>query len=94
MYINYVGCIYIFQIVSVKGPESNTCLDVPNGRQYNARIRTKPTGAFYSGHWSDWSEVLSGDTPTEGGKVAQSKALPLNKCRHLVLSCETTPSSS
>lgn len=61
----------------MKGPESYTCIDVPHGRQYRARIKSKPTGVFYSGYWSDWSEVLRGDTPAEGGKVGGGEGVSL-----------------
>ncbi|KAE8293928.1 Thrombopoietin receptor [Larimichthys crocea] len=54
--------------VSPKVPETDTCLDVPMGSQYNVRIRAKPTGLVYSGHWSDWSDVLHDHTPTDRGK--------------------------
>ncbi|KAM7013146.1 thrombopoietin receptor [Tautogolabrus adspersus] len=51
----------------LKGPETSTCLDVPAGRQYSVKLRAKPNGSIYSGHWSDWSDVLTGDTPTDRG---------------------------
>ncbi|KAI3368548.1 hypothetical protein L3Q82_025558 [Scortum barcoo] len=52
--------------VPLKG-KNHICLDVPTGRQYSAKVRAKPGGFIYSGHWSDWSEVLTGDTPTDKG---------------------------
>lgn len=55
-------------MVSLKGPETDTCLKVPTGSQYNVKLRAKPDGSIYSGHWSDWSDVLTGDTPTDRGK--------------------------
>ncbi|XP_070764922.1 thrombopoietin receptor [Enoplosus armatus] len=55
--------------VSLKGPETGTCLEVPTGSQYSVKFRAKPTGAIYSGHWSDWSDVLTGDTPTDVGTL-------------------------
>ena len=57
------------QTVSLKGPKTGTCLEVPRGTQYSVKIRAKPTGTIYSGHWSDWSAVLTGDTPTDIGKL-------------------------
>nr|XP_046246833.1 thrombopoietin receptor isoform X2 [Scatophagus argus] len=54
---------------NVKGPKTDTCLKVPSGHEYNVRIRAKPTGSIYSGYWSDWSDVLTGDTPTDLGKL-------------------------
>lgn len=43
------------------------------GSQYNVRIRAKPTGLVYSGHWSDWSDVLHDHTPTDRGKLTLTK---------------------
>ncbi|KAF7657522.1 hypothetical protein LDENG_00025960 [Lucifuga dentata] len=51
--------------VSLKGPETETCLEVPTGSQYRVKIRAKPNGSIYSGHWSEWSHVLSRDVPTD-----------------------------
>ncbi|XP_044056902.1 thrombopoietin receptor [Siniperca chuatsi] len=48
-----------WMVVSLKG----ICLEVPKGEQYSIKLRAKPTGSIYSGHWSDWSDVLNGDTP-------------------------------
>ncbi|KAK5869596.1 hypothetical protein PBY51_024301 [Eleginops maclovinus] len=55
--------------VFLEGPESGTCLEIPTGSQYNVKIRAKPNGSIYSGHWSDWSEVLTGDIPADTGKL-------------------------
>lgn len=57
----------------LKGPETATCLDVPTGSQYSVNVRAKPTGTIYSGNWSDWSDVLTGDTPTDRGKLMLSQ---------------------
>ncbi|KAM7388149.1 hypothetical protein PAMP_024347 [Pampus punctatissimus] len=51
--------------VSLKGPEPDTCIAVPLGIQYSVKVRAKPHGSIYSGHWSDWSDVLTGVTPTD-----------------------------
>lgn len=51
----------------LKGPGTSTCLDVPTGKQFSVKLRAKPNGSVYSGHWSDWSEVLTGDTPADRG---------------------------
>uniref|UniRef100_A0A3B4WGU6 MPL proto-oncogene, thrombopoietin receptor n=1 Tax=Seriola lalandi dorsalis TaxID=1841481 RepID=A0A3B4WGU6_SERLL len=53
--------------VSLKGPETGTCLEVSKGNQYNIKVRAKPTGSIYSGHWSDWSDVVTGHNPTNLG---------------------------
>lgn len=57
------------QMVSPKGPEPGTCLEVPTGSKYSVKVRAKPNGSIYSGHWSDWSDVLTGDTPIDRGKL-------------------------
>lgn len=62
-------------MVSLQGPETGTCVDVPLGSQYSVKIRAKPTGTIYSGHWSDWSDVLTGDTPADS-KLTLSTAFP------------------
>uniref|UniRef100_A0A3B4WD05 MPL proto-oncogene, thrombopoietin receptor n=1 Tax=Seriola lalandi dorsalis TaxID=1841481 RepID=A0A3B4WD05_SERLL len=46
------------ETVSLKGPETGTCLEVSKGNQYNIKVRAKPTGSIYSGHWSDWSDPI------------------------------------
>ncbi|XP_032381039.1 thrombopoietin receptor [Etheostoma spectabile] len=51
--------------VSLKGPETGSCLDVPAGSSYYVKVRAKPTSSIYSGHWSDWSDVLTGNNPTD-----------------------------
>ncbi|XP_034439143.1 thrombopoietin receptor isoform X1 [Hippoglossus hippoglossus] len=51
--------------VSVEGPEPGTCLEVSAGNQYHVRVRAKPDGSVYSGLWSDWSQELTGRTPTD-----------------------------
>lgn len=48
----------------MKDFETQACIEVPAGSQYSVKVRAKPTGS-YSGHWSDWSDVLTGDTPTD-----------------------------
>ncbi|XP_060890389.1 thrombopoietin receptor [Labrus mixtus] len=53
----------------LKGPETSTCLDVPAGHRYSVKLRAKPNGSIYSGHWSDWSDVLTGDAPTDRGRL-------------------------
>ncbi|CAJ1061081.1 thrombopoietin receptor [Xyrichtys novacula] len=51
----------------LNGPETSTCLGVPLGRHFSVKLRAKPDGSVYSGLWSDWSDVLTGDTPTDRG---------------------------
>lgn len=62
------------QTVSLKGPETATCVDVPLGSHYCVMIRAKPTGSIYTGHWSDWSDVLTGETPADKGMLTLSTA--------------------
>ena len=57
------------QIVSLKGPETDTCLEVPAGSQYTVKLSAEPNGLIYSGYCSDWSHVLTGDIPTDTGKL-------------------------
>lgn len=54
---------------SLKGSETGTCLEVPPGSQYGVRVRAKPNGSIYSGLWSDWSDELTGNTPTDVGSL-------------------------
>ncbi|XP_068563778.1 thrombopoietin receptor [Cebidichthys violaceus] len=56
-------------IKSLKGPETGTCREVPTGSHYSVKIRAKPNGSIYSGHWSDWSNVLTGDIPADIGTL-------------------------
>ncbi|XP_031715687.1 thrombopoietin receptor isoform X1 [Anarrhichthys ocellatus] len=56
-------------IKSLKGPETGTCREVPTGSRYSVKIRAKPNGSIYSGHWSDWSNVLTGDVPADIGTL-------------------------
>lgn len=62
------------QMVSLKGPETAICIDVPLGSQYCVKIRAKPTGSIYTGHWSDWSDVFTGETPADKGMLTLSTA--------------------
>ncbi|XP_061681342.1 thrombopoietin receptor [Syngnathoides biaculeatus] len=52
-------------LISTKGPVTATCLEVPPNNQYRVKVRAKPNGSIYSGHWSEWSEVLTGKTPAD-----------------------------
>lgn len=60
-----------FRPEMVKGPKTDTCVEVPAGSQYRVRVRAKPVGHIYSGYWSDWSDVLKGETPSDAGKPQQ-----------------------
>ncbi|XP_039985749.1 thrombopoietin receptor isoform X2 [Xiphias gladius] len=55
--------------VSLREAETGTCVVVLTGSQYSVKVRTKPNGSGYSGHWSDWSDVLTGQTPTDIGML-------------------------
>ncbi|KAM9849257.1 thrombopoietin receptor [Aulostomus maculatus] len=50
-------------MLPLKGPVTSTCLEVPTGGQYSVKVRTKPDGSIYSGHWSDWSDAITGYIP-------------------------------
>ncbi|KAK2835219.1 hypothetical protein Q5P01_015703 [Channa striata] len=58
-----------WMMVSLEGPETGTCLEVSAGTHYSVKVRAKPRGPLYSGHWSDWSQVLTGDVPTDTGML-------------------------
>lgn len=64
-----VKSTFLSQTVFLKGPETGACLEVPTGSQYSVKIRAKPNGFIYSGHWSDWSDVLTGETPADAGTL-------------------------
>lgn len=53
----------------IKGPDTNTCVKVLSGSQFSVKIRAKPTGPVYSGYWSDWSDVLTGETAADTGEL-------------------------
>ncbi|KAM6962431.1 thrombopoietin receptor [Aplochiton taeniatus] len=55
--------------VSLNGPVTRACLDVPTGRLYCVQVRARPHGPIYSGHWSEWSPSLTGDIPTDIGAL-------------------------
>ncbi|XP_077573342.1 thrombopoietin receptor isoform X2 [Stigmatopora nigra] len=52
-------------VISPKGSATDACLEAPSSIQYKVKVRTKPNGSIYSGHWSEWSDVLTGETPTD-----------------------------
>ncbi|XP_029355870.1 thrombopoietin receptor isoform X2 [Echeneis naucrates] len=54
-----------WMVISLDGPEAGTCLDVSTGNQYHIKVRAKPNGLIYSGHWSNWSDILTGHNPVE-----------------------------
>ncbi|XP_056132743.1 thrombopoietin receptor [Lampris incognitus] len=53
--------------LSLKGPETETCLEVPNQSHYSVQVRARPNGSIYAGHWSDWSHRLNGTIPSDIG---------------------------
>lgn len=56
-------------MVFLQGPDTGTCVEVPPGSQYRVKVRAKPSGYTYSGFWSDWSDELTGHTPTDTGEL-------------------------
>ncbi|XP_072294160.1 thrombopoietin receptor [Eucyclogobius newberryi] len=65
--------------VSSDGPETAVCLKVSWSGQISVKVRAKPHGEVYSGQWSDWSDVLTGEVP------AQSRILWLIQCSPILL---------
>ncbi|XP_008297767.1 thrombopoietin receptor isoform X2 [Stegastes partitus] len=51
----------------IKDFGTHACIEVPAGSRYSVKVRAKPTGSIYSGYWSDWSDVLTDDIPTDIG---------------------------
>ncbi|XP_043985878.1 thrombopoietin receptor isoform X3 [Gambusia affinis] len=45
-----------------KQRNTSTCVRLSSEGQFSVKVRAKPDGSIYSGHWSDWSDVLSGTT--------------------------------
>lgn len=45
------------------------CQAVPTSSQFSVKVRAKPSDPFYSGIWSDWSSVLTGETPADIGEL-------------------------
>ncbi|XP_057698249.1 thrombopoietin receptor isoform X2 [Corythoichthys intestinalis] len=64
-----VGCQFknskAWLVISPKGSATDACLEAPPSIKYKVKVRTKPNGSIYSGHWSEWSDVLTGKTPTD-----------------------------
>lgn len=78
---NYTFCP---QIVSIEGPETSTCIKLPLGSHYSAKIRAKPTGNIYSGDWSDWSDVVTGDTPPNKSVYTKNNGVHDRKLRNSI----------
>lgn len=53
--------------MKTKDRDTHACIEVPAGSQYSVKVRAKPTGSIYSGHWSDWSDSLTGEIPSDTG---------------------------
>ena len=49
-------------------PKTSTYLNEQAGSQYFIQIKAKPDGLFYKGYWSDWSNTLTVDLPSNNGK--------------------------
>ncbi|XP_032427429.1 thrombopoietin receptor [Xiphophorus hellerii] len=45
-----------------KQRNTSMCVRLSSGGQFSVKVRAKPDGSIYSGHWSDWSDVLLGTT--------------------------------
>uniref|UniRef100_A0A3B4GLP1 MPL proto-oncogene, thrombopoietin receptor n=1 Tax=Pundamilia nyererei TaxID=303518 RepID=A0A3B4GLP1_9CICH len=63
--------------VSIKGPKTEACVEVPAGSQYRVRVRAKPAGQIYSGFWSDWSNVFTGENPRDSLSVLLIVCIPV-----------------
>lgn len=51
-----------------KQRNTSMCVRLSSGGQFSVKVRAKPDGSIYSGHWSDWSDVLLGTTTDNTGK--------------------------
>lgn len=61
--LSYKKRVQEWMIVSMK--ENATCMEVPPGSQISIKVRAKPDGVVYSGHWSEWTDVFTKDAPTD-----------------------------
>ncbi|XP_030646997.1 thrombopoietin receptor [Chanos chanos] len=52
---------------TVPNPKTNTCLDVQMSSRYSVQVKAVPSGSVYAGHWSDWSDSLIVDLPSNTG---------------------------
>ncbi|KAK7889899.1 hypothetical protein WMY93_025459 [Mugilogobius chulae] len=68
-----------WMVISSEGPETGVCLKVSWSSQFKVKVRAKPHGPVYSGEWSDWSDVLTGDIP------AHSRIMLLIQCSPVLL---------
>ncbi|XP_031430950.1 thrombopoietin receptor isoform X2 [Clupea harengus] len=50
-----------------QSPKTSTYLNEQAGSQYFIQIKAKPDGPFYKGYWSDWSNTLTVDLPSNNG---------------------------
>ncbi|XP_063057315.1 thrombopoietin receptor isoform X2 [Engraulis encrasicolus] len=50
-----------------QSPEASLHLNEQTGSQYLVQIKAKPNGVLYDGYWSDWSDVLTADLPSNNG---------------------------
>lgn len=57
------------QVVVSGVSETAVCQAVPTSSQFSVKVRAKPSDPFYSGIWSDWSSVLTGETPADIGEL-------------------------
>uniref|UniRef100_A0A3Q4HV14 MPL proto-oncogene, thrombopoietin receptor n=1 Tax=Neolamprologus brichardi TaxID=32507 RepID=A0A3Q4HV14_NEOBR len=56
---------------------TEACVEVPAGSQYRVRVRAKPTGQIYSGFWSDWSNVFTGENPRDSISMLLIVCIPV-----------------
>ncbi|KAG7487649.1 hypothetical protein MATL_G00025830 [Megalops atlanticus] len=59
----------LWKHVTLQSPLTSTCLDVQAGCQYSIQIKAKPNGSIYSGFWSEWSNTLTVNVPSNTGTV-------------------------
>lgn len=60
---------FCLQILSLQGPETSTCVQLPLGVHYTAKVRARPDGLTYSGDWSGWSDAITGETPADKSEL-------------------------
>ncbi|KAJ8392527.1 hypothetical protein AAFF_G00074050 [Aldrovandia affinis] len=59
----------LWKLVTLQSSKTSTFLDVQAGSQYSIQIKAKPDGSIYSGFWSDWSNTLTVDVPSNMGTL-------------------------
>ncbi|XP_029988645.1 thrombopoietin receptor isoform X2 [Sphaeramia orbicularis] len=61
--LSYKRGVQEWMTVSLK--KNATCTEVPSGSQISFKVRAKPDGDVFSGHWSEWTDMFTKDAPTD-----------------------------